>query len=678
MAGPPGGSPGAPRFVSPPPARTLQNLAVLALSLTLVSWTPAQSPLDDAGPLAINLDEFRDWNPTWAFTDAMKQARPFVSQPIDSVQPFDDGQFMATDAVGWPLPVAGQAAASLLWSELDGNYPAGTYDLYWEGSGQIVLGLDASFSYSVEPGHDRYNVAPTYEGILIKILASNPYDPIRNIRLMMPGFANEATAPTFHPDFLSELEPFDVVRVMQWQNINFTTVENWWERPTPGDATQATSLGVSAEYLVELGNVTGKALWMCIPRLATDDYVREFARFVATNLNPEVPVYLEWANEVWNGAFFAYWYALAQGQAAGLPGTDFAVAMTWYSERSLEVFEIWRQEFELVSGAGWRDRLVRVIGSQHDNPFVAGLILDHQNAFLQCDALATAPYFGSGFGEATPADVAATIAMSEAEILAELEAEVLGPLRDRVQGNTLAANQRGLPHIAYEAGQHLVPTGGFFANQDLSAKFVAVNRDPGMYDLYRKFLDVWEEAGGGLMTPYSLATRFSTYGSFGHLEYLGQPLSEAHKMRAVLDWAGEVPGTPPAVHFFGQGCDGLQISYSGSALAGSTDFSVDLTGAGRGQRVRLALGFETLSPPTGSSNLAISLALDPGCQGLVSPTLGFPALADGDGKASLSMPLPDVPSLMGTSFYFQWSAFGNDPMSLATGLSGGLSVVLGG
>ena len=634
--------------------------------------------------MAINLDEFRDWNPTWAFVDAMKQARPFVSQAVDSVQPFDDGRLLITDAVGWPIPSPGQAAASLLWSEVDANYPAGTYNLFWEGSGEIELQFDASLAENVGPGHARYNVTPTHAGILIKILASDPNDPIRDIRLLMPGFDNEATAPMFHPDFLEELEPFGVVRVMQWQNINHTTVVEWDERPTPEDATQATDLGVSAEFLVELGNTTGKGLWMCIPRLASDDYVRRFARFVATNLDPQIPVYLEWSNEVWNGAFFAYWYALAQGQAAGLTGTDFGIAMNWYTERSLEVFQIWREEFGLVGGEARQDRLVRVLSSQHDNPFTAELILDHQQAFTQCDALATAPYFGAALGSDDPQVIAATVAMSETEILALMEAEVLGPLKERVEANTKVAAERGLPMIAYEAGQHLVAPGGFFADQDQSNKFIAVNRNPGMYGLYRKFLDIWRAAGAGLMTPYSLATRFSTYGNFGHLEYLGQPLSEAHKQRALLDWAEEA-GQPPFVSKFGEGCGGLSIDSSGSAAVGSTDFSVELNGAAPFQAVVLSVGSAlpvSLTRVSSDGSVASTLAPAAGCEVLVMPNVAHATLAGADGTARLRMPLGNNPALVGTSVFFQWasiqSELGVQLSGFSSNLSNGLSVVVGG
>lgn len=661
--------------------RRVAALVISALACSFGTATAprcsAQSPLEQAGPIAINLDEFRDWNPTFAFTDAMKQARPFVSQPIDSVQPFDDGQPMPTDAIGWPLPAPGQAAASLLWSELGGNYPAGTYDLYWEGTGEIVLGLDATLNEAVGPGHARYDVAPTYQGILIKILSSDGADPIRNIRLMMPGFADEATAPTFHPDFLDALEPFGVVRVMQWQNINFTTVEDWAERPTPGDATQATERGVSAEYLVELGNTTGKAIWLCIPRLATDDYVRQFARFVAENLDPSVPVYLEWSNEVWNGAFLAYWYALAQGQAEQLPGTDFEVAMTWYTNRSLEVFDIWSEEFESFGGPTSSDRIVRVLASQHDNPYVAEIILDHDQAYTKCDALATAPYFGSGYGYQTPEELSETLLKTESEILADLEAEVLGPLRDRVLGNTQVANDRGLPHIAYEAGQHLVAPGGFFADPDLSAKFVAVNRDPGMYGLYRTFLDVWNAAGGELMTPYSLATRFSSYGNFGHLEYLGQPLADAHKLRAVLDWADELP-IAPEVTTFGEACDGLVIGAEGAAVIGSGDFAVQLSGAGPRQPVVLHLGRRPIDLPLGLPSPLVAVTQDPTCQALVVPASNLPATTDSLGSVSHPLPIPDQPALVGSTMVFQWAVYGGTPETLAAGLSNGLLVVVGG
>ena len=65
---------------------------------------------------------------------------------------------------------------------------------------------------------------------------------------------------------------------------------------------------------------------------------------------------------------------------------------------------------------------------------------------------------------------------------------------------------------------------------------VTANRDAAMYDLYRDLLSTWE-TGGGLFMHYSLVRRPSwMWGSFGALEWVDQPLNQAHKYRALLDY----------------------------------------------------------------------------------------------------------------------------------------------
>src|SRR5260370_1394729 len=86
------------------------------------------------------------------------------------------------------------------------------------------------------------------------------------------------------PQFLNLLAPFRAMRFMGWQSINMSTLTNWADRPI------ATSFGQSAygepyEQIVELVNETGKDCWINVPELATDDFVHNYAKFVATHLD---------------------------------------------------------------------------------------------------------------------------------------------------------------------------------------------------------------------------------------------------------------------------------------------------------------------------------------------------------------------------------------------------------
>ncbi len=648
-------------------------LAALFYSAQSAQGSPQSSPIESAGPLAINFDEFKDWNPAWVFTDAMKAARPWIKQLTFTENPWNLGGSVPTDAQGWPQLAPGVAAATVLLRDMDGVYPAGIYNAFWEGTGQLKFGLDATLIDQPAPKHARLSVTPGWEGILVKVISSDPADPIRNIRVIMPGFETNYTTQIFHPDFLDALEPFGVLRMMQWQNTNFSTLGAWADRPTPALFSQATDIGMSVEYMVALANTTGKSPWVCMPYLASDDFVRQFARYFAQNLDPDLAAYVEYSNEVWNNDFPAHLHATQNGLAKGLGPSSFDACLRWYSERSVQVMQIWRQEFELQHGASWPDRLVRVLAGQHVNPYTSETILEHQDAFLDADALAVAPYFGHGFG--TAEQQWTTISKSVQQILDECALEIQTELIPKIQANVSLATSHGLVPIAYEGGQHLVASGSANANQALIDKLIEVNRHAGMYAVYRSFLDAWAASGAGFMTPYSFTGTYNEYGSWGHLEYLGQPLSESHKYRALIDFLAETD--KGSVVHYGNGCQGLAIGYFGNPWVGTAQFHATLTGALTSAPVALHIA------ATDASFLGLPLPLDlawtgaAGCQLWIGSSFSVGTTSDGAGNAAVPLTLPAKPSLVGAHLYLQWVAPKPGFGVLGLAFSGALDLTLG-
>lgn len=111
----------------------------------------------------------------------------------------------------------------------------------------------------------------------------------------------------------------------------------------------------------------------------------------------------------------------------------------------------------------------------------------------------------------------------------------LGMQRAIIQG-------AGLSMVAYEGGQHLATTNGVPFSEALTALVTEANRSPRMYDLYQQLFDAWFDAGGEPFVAYASARRPSGWGPFGLLEYITQPLSQAHKYRAVLDRRAQIEG----------------------------------------------------------------------------------------------------------------------------------------
>ncbi len=654
----------------------LTKLCLLPLAVALLAAAPAgaqESPIDRVGPLAINLDEFEFYSPYWPFTDAFKSARPWISQAIDNEEPFNTFETIPVTSEGWPLPPSNLAAVNVLFRELDFLYPEGVYTVFWEGSGTVEFTLDGTLIETVAPGHARIDVEPTWEGIGIKLYNVNPADPVRHIRVIMPGFESTWTTQTFHPDFLHEIEPFGVLRFMQWQETNFAPTVDWSERTTPADYSQAAEHGVAVEYLVELCNTADQGGWFSMPYLANDTFVREFAKYVAQNMEPELPVFIEYSNEVWNQDFLAYDHAEQQGALAGLPGTAYEQALRWYSQRAVQIGEIWRQEFEAVDGPAWSDRLVRAMGAQHANTFTSETVLDHNGAAGQVDVLATAPYFGFAYGD--PANTVSTVNTPIPQIIEDLLVEVQGPVAAKVAEHVAIASARNVELIAYEGGQHMNARGSGFNNPVLVDKLAAINRDPGMFDVYVAYLNAWDQTGAGFMTPYSFIGPYSDYGSWGHKETLGQPLGEAHKFRALINYLGLPSGEAVT---YGNGCQNLKIGSFGVPLIGATDFFVSLSGGGSKVPAQLLIsgnGADYLGIPL-PIDLSFVGALD--CDLLVGNFNATVLETNPAGNLLTQVQIPNDPGLIGKTAYLQWTSGVAGFGLLELGLSTGLAVTIGG
>jgi hypothetical protein len=474
-----------------------------------------------AEPVGVNLAAIRDWSTAWPFVDAFKTARAWISHPTDG-STWDDGRPIDTTPEGWVASLLpGQNAGTLLFRDTGPGYPAGQYLCLYEGTGQLEIRFDAAVVSST-PGRLVLDVTPSEAGIHLVITQTDPADPIRNIRVIMPGFEDTYETQIFHPEFLESLEPFAVLRFMDWMDTNNSYVSAWDERAKLTDASWALGRGVPVEIMAELCNRLDADAWFCMPHLADDDFVARFAQLAEATLDPDRRVYIEHSNEVWNGIFTQSQHAQQQAAARGIPGAPFQAGLRYHAERSVEIFDI----FDDVFPPG---RLVRVLAGQHANPWTGLQIMDWQNAADHADAYATAPYFGGSLGASANAP-----SMSVAEMLEACRTDLIAQ-RDFTADNLANAEARGLELIAYEGGQHLAVLGANSGNQQVIDRFIEANRDPFMRQLYRIDLEGWRRAGGGLFCSFSHITRPGRYGSWGMLEHQTQPRETAPKWLAVTD-----------------------------------------------------------------------------------------------------------------------------------------------
>ena len=509
-------------------------------------------------PLGINSGIVIDWNQEWIFVDAFKSSRNWISGNTSGV--WDDGRTLDIDENGWIRSLQpNQVARTLMFWSADGHYPSGQYTVMYDGEGTLQYGSGALYNAALsQPGRHIIDVDASRGGIQLTLTATNPSNPVRNIRVIMPGgvcsdnpfqwcsdnnacnndaicesFVDNYSTQIFHPTFLDRIKRYRTYRFMDWMRTNNSPQRNWTNRPKPTDARWSTENGVPVEVMVALANRLHADPWFTIPHLATDDYVRRFAEVVRNRLAPDLKVYIEHSNEVWNAIFEQSNYAEQRGLSLGLSTDPNRARLYYHSLRSVEIFNIFASVF-----AG-NERLVRVMGSQASNPWISRQILEYRNAYLSTDALAIAPYFGNYLGYTSEEQRVA--AMTVDDLIAELRNVAIPGAIDAIRAQSGIAREFGVILTAYEGGQHLVGVGPPANNPTINALFDAVNRDPRMADLYTQYLNGWRDNGGQLFVNYLGVGRYTRYGRWGSLEYQDQPAASAPKFRALMDFIQNNP-----------------------------------------------------------------------------------------------------------------------------------------
>ena len=487
-----------------------------------------------APQVGVNLETVTDWHQQTPFVDAFKSSREWVSHqswshPNGFV--WGGGPPVHTDDLGWPQSLQqNQWIESIIFADAGGNYPDGVYTIRYTGSGSIqpLMGGNGVMNILQQsPGLIRVYLEPPTSG-LFTLRITDITQPIEDIRVYLPGFDNSTRI--FHPDFLKTLQPFDTIRFMNWGRTNDSPVVSWTDATNFFNYTQATNRGVHPLYMIDLCNKTRKHMWLCVPHMADDLYVQYLGLLCRVALDADLQVYLEYSNEVWNGIFDQSSYAQSQGLALGLHPAPWHAGWLYYSQRSVEVFDVFAS---IYSPLGDR-KLVRVLAGQSVNPWINKQIMDWQNAYESADAFAVAPYFGGYLGNLNSSPQ--TLSMSVSQILTLCQTDIAANHATWTVQNASNASQRGLDLLAYEGGQHLVGVGAAQNNQALTNLFVQANRDPLMRQLYYNDIDGWFTNGGSLFMLYRLTGDSGRYGSFGLVESQNQPRYTAPKWLGAMDY----------------------------------------------------------------------------------------------------------------------------------------------
>ena len=560
--------------------RRVMAVGVLALACA-VGRVFAAPPIDPPR-LGTNLDAVVDWGTAMPFTDLFKTSRAWISGNAATWQ-WDDGRPFDLDEHGWVRSLLPDQIARtiMLVDDTTMRVGSGRWVVRYEGVGTIqYTGSASRIDAESVPGRDVVQVnASSSGGLFLYVTATDPANHLRQIRVIPESvdLAEQAgtPAPTFTPEFLARLEPYGVLRFMDWARTNNSTLASWDERPLPSDARWSLEVGVPLEVMIELANETGAEPWFCVPHLADETFVTEMAMLVDASLASGRRVWIEHSNEVWNGIFTQASHAQQQGLAQGLSTDAWQAGWFWHSRRSVEIFDRFTEAFAASAKAGESRPLCRVMGGFAVSPWGNEQALGFEDAHLSTDVLAIAPYFGHEWGSNERLDE--TRQMTPEELVEALRQHSLPEALDFVAQNRTLCDGFGVGLVAYEGGHHIAapqaPSG-----DPVHAIFHEAARSAAMGDLYAEYLAGWEAATGGqTFVNYTHCGRFSRYGCWSVLEWITQPTTP--REQALIDYANGGVAPCPA-DLDGDGVVGGADLGSLLIKWGTSDAAADLDGNG--------------------------------------------------------------------------------------------------
>jgi hypothetical protein len=511
------------------------TVGIADLNAVLGNWNAGDRPRQPFK--GMNLSESRYWSREWNFVDIMKRAREWTYAGPNS---------LVTDTNGWPILEIGDTVTTNLVSNVPG-FPSGAYVCTFDGTGGTLQFSGHVQNVQTSAGQvtfDVINTTGTNISINLKITGTNPSDPIKNIKVWMPGFDENSPSP-FHPLFIKRLRPFSVIRFMDWQRLNELDDVDWAQRTTPSYYSQSTKTrrGISLEHMIELSNELQVDPWFCMPHKASEAYVTAFATMVLNDLNPNSKVYVEWSNEVWNAGLGEV-YEWIKLTAVPNPPQDLGADEFYdvWADETAKDFKIW---YDIFAAANQEHRLIRVAAGQAANVDVTEKLtrrLKNRADFAeQFDAISVSTYFGdddASFNDNTTlAEVLTDMkvrAVDESTGYYQVHGLVPGGLAQDLSGPGPFGMDRPIKYIAYEGGQHYIFK---HSNGSILQAIKDAQVDPEIYDAYIANLAAFSNAGGSLTVMFSnVNNQNDDNGAWGHLANQDQPLEDAHKMRAVLDF----------------------------------------------------------------------------------------------------------------------------------------------
>ena len=480
--------------------------------------------------LGINLAGIKNYATELPFVDLFRMSAGWVSQRKKGK--WGDGPSLALDEHGWLKRLEPDCFATAIVCGIKGNhYPSGNYTVLYDGEGELAFRNAATNKDIVSKSAGKIVVKVNANAAFhLEIISTNPQNYIKNIRVIMPGFESDYAANPWHPQFIKRWSGIACIRLMDFMMTNNSTQVIWDDRPKLSDASFVKK-GVPLELMLDLANRLEADPWFCMPHLADDAYIKQFAMMVKANLKPNLRAWVEYSNEVWNNGFKQTKYANQKGQELSLLGQSPYATAHYYAHQSIQIFDIWQAVYGGHSG------FVRVLATQAANAHLAETILSYKNAAKQADVLAIAPYVTVNISPRSKGD----LLISEVQnwnldqLFAHIFTVAMPKSQQWMQQNKKIADEYGLKLVAYESGQHLAGALGTENNDAITKLFTEANADPRIGEVYSQNLNAWAEVGGDLNCSYNSVSKWSKWGSWGLLQYYDEAPNA--KFKAVMEWA---------------------------------------------------------------------------------------------------------------------------------------------
>lgn len=475
--------------------------------------------------IGINLSGVADWITELPFIDMMKTCRTWIHQlpwgGWGSAENLKDT--VKFDENDYPISLPNNIfLTGLMARDLDAHYDQGIYTVLYDGDGTLNFGLDAK-SVKRFIGKIYIEVSPSTQmnnGIVVQIERTNPNDPIRNIRVIRPGFEKLYKKLVYHPLFLSQLKPFNTIRFMDFFNTNSQKDSTWGSRIIENFRTYTIN-GVPLETMIKLCNILGKNMWINVPYKANLEYIMNMAKLIFLNLRQDLRLYVEYSNEVWGNLFPGGIFAQEQGLRMGFSTDGTQARFCYLGYMTNLISKIFREVFNTADNQINKSRLKIIVSTQSVNADTTKRILECQNTYAYVDAVAIAPYFSFTLKDSHNLD-----SIFNTEI-----PQTLDNLKKDLQSHLYFIKKYNLEFYNYESGQGFVGNNVFQTNLQIS-----MQSDPRMQKIYFDYLNLLKQNGVTQTMVYTSVGNWGKYGSWGHLRYSNVKPFDSRKYSGILDF----------------------------------------------------------------------------------------------------------------------------------------------